>query len=956
MTAVDTTKKKWTYTFTDITLAGNRTVTFSATGTNNKEVKTSAHFTVIGVDAKISPASIQVGGSITCTLTTDQAVAAATARLVGRGPDGEKMQGGPTKWTHQFTDITLAGNRTVEFEVTLADGNKFTVSKGFTVTDDPLHNFVQKALDEEGYHEKKTNNLLGNITTTATPTEKTQNSGTNNWTKYGAWFGPGYNGGDAGQWCHMFVSWCANFTNPSIIDSNRSNKSPSVHLVPKASYTVDGANYFKVKGQYRNGGRYGGTYSPKEGDIIYFYSTTKQRIGHVGIVTACDGNTVYTIEGNSNNEVVRHSYSISNSRIDGYGVMGGTSNGMTSTSGASARTITMEPEPTAGDSGQLISSILNLQDNTGQAWSAILPKAWSDYLSIEVLGENQNSLRVNFIGKSKLSKGDNSAGIELFYIINEDALNDDHWDGVHELGVINGIKYYFATATDSAIGCLFDALENKGSELDKDELALLGDDCVKAKEIKSNIYEAMSGVDQIKSYMTFTFNGESLTVPAEVESNTQNGFAFRTDNAMDGTIQTTLNQTYTVTFDSQGGGHVVSQTVVDESKATKPADPIRSGYTFAGWFLDDWAYDFGAAVTSSFILDAHWTQLAHIVTFDSQGGSHVVSQTVADESNITEPADPVRPGYAFAGWFLDDWAYDFGAAVTSSFVLDAHWTQLAHIVTFDSQGGSHVASQTIADESKATKPADPVRSGYTFAGWFLDNWSYDFDAAVISDFVLTAHWTQITHIVTFDSQGGSSVPQQTVADENKATKPADPVRSGYTFAGWFLDNWAYDFGAAVTSSFILNAHWTQITHIVTFDSQGGSHVPQQIVADKNVAAKPADPVRPGYTFAGWLLDNLAYDFRAAVTSSFILNARWAHADHAATIVNAVPSASINKLNGNKNDLTIKVTENLSDGTANVITKTFSVDNNVTDVYAVGIHNVYVEIKGGTQISACYIVE
>ncbi len=67
-------------------------------------------------------------------------------------------------------------------------------------------------------------------------------------------------------------------------------------------------------------------------------------------------------------------------------------------------------------------------------------------------------------------------------------------------------------------------------------------------------------------------------------------------------------------------------------------------------------------------------------------------------------------------------------------------------VTFNSNGGSSVASQTVADGSKATKPADPTKSGYTFGGWYTDSactTAFDFNTVVTSDITLYAKWTAV---------------------------------------------------------------------------------------------------------------------------------------------------------------------------------------------------------------------
>ena len=73
-----------------------------------------------------------------------------------------------------------------------------------------------------------------------------------------------------------------------------------------------------------------------------------------------------------------------------------------------------------------------------------------------------------------------------------------------------------------------------------------------------------------------------------------------------------------------------------------------------------------------------------------------------------------------------------------------------------------------------------------------------------------------------------------------------------------------------------------------------------------------------------------------------------------TIV-ATSSAHVTKLNGNKNDLTIIVTQKLADGTIRPLTKSFSINNNAAGTYTVGSYRVYVDTKGNTQIRDCRIV-
>jgi hypothetical protein len=75
-----------------------------------------------------------------------------------------------------------------------------------------------------------------------------------------------------------------------------------------------------------------------------------------------------------------------------------------------------------------------------------------------------------------------------------------------------------------------------------------------------------------------------------------------------------------------------------------------------------------------------------------------------------------------------------------------------------------------------------------------------------------------------------------------------------------------------------------------------------------------------------------------------------------TVVSATPTAWVQKLNGNQNELNIAVTELYSDGSVEVFTWIGRINNNAAGFYTVGDYTVYVDTKGNTQIRACFIVE
>lgn len=63
------------------------------------------------------------------------------------------------------------------------------------------------------------------------------------------------------------------------------------------------------------------------------------------------------------------------------------------------------------------------------------------------------------------------------------------------------------------------------------------------------------------------------------------------------------------------------------------------------------------------------------------------------------------------------------------------------IVSFNTDGGSEVDSQTVRYGDSATEVEDPTKDGYTFAGWYYEDAEFDFDGTIGGDIEVTALWT-----------------------------------------------------------------------------------------------------------------------------------------------------------------------------------------------------------------------
>lgn len=215
---------------------------------------------------------------------------------------------------------------------------------------------------------------------------------------------------------------------------------------------------------------------------------------------------------------------------------------------------------------------------------------------------------------------------------------------------------------------------------------------------------------------------------------------------------------FTITFDSDGGTVIESQEVKKNEKATEPTPPTKDGYVFLYWELDDKEYDFDSKVTKNITLVAKYEEysgISYSVTFDSNGGSSVSNQIVKDGESITKPSDPTKEGYKFLYWELDGEEYDFVIELTKNITLIAKWekvetapvggndTVTKYTVTFNSNGGSSIASKAVTSGYKVAKPSDPTKNGYTFIGWYLNSNLYNFNNSVTGNITLVAKWQAI---------------------------------------------------------------------------------------------------------------------------------------------------------------------------------------------------------------------
>lgn len=180
-----------------------------------------------------------------------------------------------------------------------------------------------------------------------------------------------------------------------------------------------------------------------------------------------------------------------------------------------------------------------------------------------------------------------------------------------------------------------------------------------------------------------------------------------------------------------------------------------------------------------------------IVRFESNGGSLVNGTEMICGKSLAQPSDPVKEGFEFKGWFYEGEPFDFAnGRVEADMILVAQWeardgTETVR-VRFDTQGGSAIESFTIKKGILLNPPLTPTKTGYVFAGWYLDDERFDFTQPVNEDITLVAHWREAPKEP--EKNGGSNNNQQGSGGSSSSPRPTcDPLRISESGEGRLSD-------------------------------------------------------------------------------------------------------------------------------------------------------------------------
>ena len=360
-----------------------------------------------------------------------------------------------------------------------------------------------------------------------------------------------------------------------------------------------------------------------------------------------------------------------------------------------------------------------------------------------------------------------------------------------------------------------------------------------------------------------------------------------------------------VTFVTNGGSSVETQSVIEGDTATQPADPTKTGYIFKGWNYAGEDFEFSTPITQDITLEAKWTAIKYTIRFNKGASSTSITMpdqvfSYDEEKTLSENTFAAPEGYKFGGWSLENHSTvpatisaeyqdkklvkNLSAIDGTEITLYALWvdkdqcTITYNLSDYDTSTLTPVTyypSQTIS--LPVTNGATLSREGYIFDGWYeasdysgapITGWSVNEKEA---DLPLYGRWNPITYKIKFIStEGTGSMTELTMTyDTPAALTTCSYSVTGKSFAGWSvssLDNTiTYTDGQMISTNLTstqdtiitLYAVWSEhAPHTITYNNISGitgitNSNPTTFLESQSVTIANVSGTRTGYDFGGW---------------------------------------------------------------------------------------------------------
>ena len=394
--------------------------------------------------------------------------------------------------------------------------------------------------------------------------------------------------------------------------------------------------------------------------------------------------------------------------------------------------------------------------------------------------------------------------------------------------------------------------------------------------------------------LTANYNETSITLDAPTKTGYTCGYTDTATGAIKYTTSITASDnktiyvkcnpnTYTINFNSDGGTTVSSKTATYDSKIGTLTNPTKTGYNFAGWYLDtesitsESVYKYAKDIT----LKAKWTEATntkytvnyYLQTLDKKYDK--VTESVVYTGTTNKTVDAALKTYE---GFVTPSKQTVKILADGSAKVDYYYVRKELKVTFVNGDTKKEVTYLYGKENQAFTNNGFSKTGYTLTGYSNTSGgskNYEVTSTVTGEFIdkhypsktVYVVFTANTYKIAFNNNGGTGSMDTITCTYDKdctLTKNAF-TKTGYTFAGWSKTSTGaieYTNGSTVknlltSGSMTLYAKWTANTYTITYNANGGSGTMSKTTCtyDTNCTIAANSFTKTGYTFASWTKDS-----------------------------------------------------------------------------------------------------
>lgn len=259
----------------------------------------------------------------------------------------------------------------------------------------------------------------------------------------------------------------------------------------------------------------------------------------------------------------------------------------------------------------------------------------------------------------------------------------------------------------------------------------------------------------------------------------------------------------------------------------KPNDPIKSGYSFLGWYLNNNLYDFDLVLNDDITLVAKWEAINFSITYnDIYKTPHDNPTTInieSEEIQLKNLSD--NEYYSFAGWYLNDNIITT-LRLTSfeNIVLEAKWNLINYPITYKDEYNTVHNNPLVINIESGEIQLENLNDykHHSFEGWYMNNQKVTkLNLTSFDNIVLEAKWKIINYSIvysnTFDVENNNP-NYYNINSETIILESLSDFDNSY-FDGWYLnDEKIFEIDPNILVDLILEGRWIKYEYKIYFEN------------------------------------------------------------------------------------------------------------------------------------------